>query len=137
VARLRYPRAANENRNRKQRGGHVWFQRHATPRKQEQDGGTSAGLEVLWVDGALRDQAGGKDRIRAQALPPLAPEPEQDQLYGYDLYASNKATPNPRDKTVITSLEPFDEQAHGRASDRSGGPQGQNRETRRHQREDR
>jgi hypothetical protein len=138
VTHLRYPRAVSENRNRKQRGGHVWFQRHASPRKTARGEGPSTGLQVLWTADPLREQAGGADRIRAQALPPQCAEVAREQLYGFDLFAPEAETTKDRNNiTRIGVLTPFDDQAHARAGDRSGGPQAPTRDTRRRQREQR
>jgi hypothetical protein len=131
VDRLRYPRAVNQNQNRKQRGGHAWFQRHAQPRKNERGARYPEGLQALWTEGPLQEKAGGKDRIAAQPLPLFsAARPNQDVLYGYDLIEERSQ----RDKKRVATLEPFDEQRHARQVDRSGGPQGQNRARRRDER---
>jgi len=131
VPRLRYPRAVEENRNRKSRGGHVWFQRHAAPRKA---GTEPRGLQVLWVDGDLRTAAGGKNQIQAQRLPKFDPDhPEGDRLYGYDLFSGDNEEFRWKDKNKITwhrKLEPFDPQKHARPTDHSGGFHGQNAESR-------
>lgn len=139
VAHLRYPRAVGENNKRKQRGGHVWFQRHAQPRKVESGEGHPKGLQVLWVDGELKDAAGGKDRIRAQPLPRFdTSAPEADVLNGFDLFAAAADCEQLPDKRTLHSrLVPFDPEAHARPTDRSGGPQGQSRATRQRERDER
>ena len=44
------------------------------------------GLETIETDGQLKERAGGKDQIKAQALPLFDPfHPESDLLYGYDV----------------------------------------------------
>lgn len=131
VAFLRYPRAADENKNKKNRGGHAWFARHASPKKSGKS--QAAGLAVMWIAGELAKQV-GKDRIRAQALPPFDPNsPDSDGLYGYDLFSGDSAEFRVQDepnRTVYKKLEPFDPNRHARSSDRSGGPQSPNRERR-------
>lgn len=132
VEMLRYPRALVSNHNRIQRGGHVWFQRHANPRKGGD--GSTRGLEVLWVDGDLARAASGATSLRAQPLPPFDPaDPQADCLYGYDLFrgegdewsrqAGNRQTHHMK-------LEPFDPTRHVTGNERSGGFQGQNRDNR-------
>jgi hypothetical protein len=134
VERLRYPRAVDENRQQKTRGGHTWFTRHASPMK----GPTSdtTGLQTLRVGGALRDAAEA-DEVRAQALPPFSAEsPKGDQLYGYDLFSGD--SPEFRvpgnDPRQYLKLEPFDPIKYARAADVSAGPQGANRQSRQAQR---
>jgi|GEM_PF-1210659 len=133
VQKLRYPRAVVENRNKKSRGGHVWFQRHASPRKAAREGAHPQGLQVMHLTGQLRDRAGA-EALRAQPLPPLeAGKPEADVLYGYDLFAGDSPdwTEQTRDRrTLYRKLEPFDEKKHARANDQSGGFHGQSRKTR-------
>ncbi|MCX8039196.1 MAG: hypothetical protein N3B15_01270 [Planctomycetota bacterium] len=131
---LRYPRAVVDNNNRKQRGGHVWFQRHARPKMGL--AGASPGLQVLWTRGALQQQAEGKDRIRAQVLPAFDPaQPQADVLYGYDLIPGD-AVPGKDKRTFIGKLEPFAAK-HVRGDERSGGSHGHNREARQRDREQR
>lgn len=114
VQRLRYPRAVEENNNRKQRGGHVWFQRHAQPHKNQKSGAERAmGLEVLWVEGKLRAQIGDKHSIRAQALPRLsAVDPAADVLFGFDLIAPQSAVRKVAGKNYHSRIEPFDPGRH-------------------------
>lgn len=139
VASLRYPRAASANRNRIQRGGHVWFQRHACPSKSGRDE-EPAGLQVLWTDGDLKRTAGGKDHLRAQGLPVFNPaEPQSDVLYGYDLFAGDTAEwawKSQNNQTHYKNLEPFDPSRHATGQEQAGGPQGQNRERRQADRRD-
>jgi hypothetical protein len=83
VAPVRYPRAVEENRESVVRGGHVWFNRHASVQKGR------SGLETMWTEGELKDNA-GNDQIRAQALPPFDPDnPLANVLFGYDLYTED------------------------------------------------
>jgi hypothetical protein len=135
VSRLRYPRAVSENKNRKQRGGHVWFQRHASPKKQ-----VEGGIQELWLDesGPLAQQVNSR-AIAGQTLPVLDPtQPEADVLYGYDLFLGEDEAVWGRKETderrYVKKIEPFDPAKHGRAADRSGGRQGQSAETRRNER---
>ncbi len=135
VAKLRYPRAVTENRNKKSRGGHAWFARHASPKKTGED--FPVGLETLWTDGELKTLAGA-EQVRAQALPPFDPsQPNADTLYGYDLFSGDsndfrvKAS---NYRTFNSKLEPFDPKKHVLGDDRSGGQQGQNRDLRRDER---
>ncbi|MBU4485746.1 MAG: hypothetical protein KKD38_02345, partial [Candidatus Delongbacteria bacterium] len=72
VDKLRYPRAVNiSNKSRATISGHIWFSRHAAPKKTG-----NKGLETRWTSGELKDKAGGFEQIKAQPL--------NDQLYGYD-----------------------------------------------------
>jgi len=140
VPMLRYPRAVIGNNNRIQRGGHVWFQRHTSPKKGSRDGGLPSGLEVLWVEGEARQRAGGADRVAAQPLPQFDPaNPESDRLYGYDLFkgeGSEWSELGPNRQTYHRKLEPFDPSRHVTGNERSGGFQGQNRESRQSGRRD-
>jgi hypothetical protein len=52
---LRYPRAAQRNRNKISRGGHAWFARHANPKKSLQSDAASQGLQVLLDRGGPRE----------------------------------------------------------------------------------
>ncbi len=137
VERLRYPRAVSENRNRKQRGGHAWFARHAQGKKSADS--NPAGLQVLWVADTLRTQAGGKNQIRAQALPPFDPaRPGADALFGYDCIAQNANIAGQRDgRSIISRMEPFNPSAHARDTDASGGSDGKTGAARRDSRESR
>ncbi|MFO7535395.1 MAG: hypothetical protein R6X19_06895 [Kiritimatiellia bacterium] len=142
VDKLRYPRAVVENRERKSRGGHVWFQRHAAPQKAANDGDYPEGLQALHLEenSELHAKA-ARNTIRAQPLPQFRPEvPQADVLYGYDLFsADNKdARMTAGDKrTLHKKLEPFDPEKHGRASDRSSGNTSQNRDSRQSGRDNR
>ncbi len=139
VPRLRYPRAVEKNNNRVQRGGHVWFQRHAKPRAQGDNDKPPPGLEEMHLhgDGALRKEA-DEDRMAAQILPRFNPgEPMADVLYGYDLFCGDGDEWRERQKsgpTLIKKLEPFDAGKHSSPDDRSGGSHGQGREARRRER---
>lgn len=140
VARLRYPRAVDSNRNRIQRGGHVWFQRHATPRKSQNGSDERPeGLEVRWVGGELQEKAGGVDHLRSQPLPVLDSSGAQgDVLYGYDLYAGEgpEWVDIARDRrSYHQKLEPFDPKTHVTGNEQSGGFHGQNQERRQDERD--
>lgn len=97
VEKLRYPRAVSINNQGEQRGGQVWFQRHAQPKK-----GTSEGLERLPLDGELRNRAGRSSMV-AQMLPVFSDaSPFSDVLYGYDLGND----PNASKDRVVSSTDP-------------------------------
>ncbi len=130
---LRYPRAVVENRNRLQRGGHVWFQRFSSPKKM------GAGVEVLWTDGELKQKAEGKSQIRGQSLPSFEAEnPQGNQLFGYDSLSSEGNRRKERNNvTRFTRLEPFDPQKHTPKNAKSGGFHGQNAESREHHKKQR
>lgn len=138
VERMRYPRAVSSNRNRIQRGGHVWFQRHANPKKGS--GPETRGLEVCWADREMQDQTGGPNRIKAQPLPSFnAQAPESDLLYGYDLYAGEgpEWRADARNhQTFHKKFEPFNPREHATGHERSGGFHGQNQDRRRDGRRD-
>ena len=121
VSLLRYPRAINRN----QRGGMCWFGYFAAPKKDSRQG-----LQTVWTDGALKVRAGGKDQIKAQALPVFDPHnPESDLLYGYDL-SGVTASSSTKNKNVYQDFVPF--------SGPNNGPkysnQSPNRETRKEER---
>jgi hypothetical protein len=137
VPKLRYPRAAKPNRNKTNRGGQVWFQRHASPRKgEDRSQQPLPGLQVLRVTEELAARV-GNSQIQAQRLPDFDPaKPLADVLYGYDCLTDDDdgargGVPSAR------GIAPFDPTRHSRPTDRSGGHQGQSRETRRGQRGDR
>ncbi len=140
VAKLRYPRAAIENNNKKNWGGHIWYQRHVTPLKSPREGEYPQGLETLHIAGPLSDKAGKKDRLRAQPLPILNPkEPQSDILYGYNLYSGSDpdwVSETGDHRKQYKKFEPFDPARHARPNDHSGGNQSQNQDTRRNDRKD-
>ena len=79
VDRLRYPRAVSRNNNGVQRGGHAWFQRHATPKKSK------GGLQSCKLGGKLKE-ASKQNEVLPQSLPLFSEaNPFGDLLYGYDL----------------------------------------------------
>jgi hypothetical protein len=132
VARLRYPRAAKRNRNKTNRGGQIWFQRHASPKKaQDKNEQRPIGLQVFRVAGELATRV-GLGQVKAQRLPDFDPKsPFADVLYGYDCWTDDTAGPFP----LAQGIEPFDPTKHARPDERSGGHQGQSRETRQGERE--
>ena len=138
IDKLRYPRAVSENRNKKNRGGHIWFARHMQPRKSSGEMDIPVGLQALHLDGDLKQRANGSSRLRAQPLPLFdAANPGGDVLYGYDLFAGEGeewSVVTRNKETHHKKLEPFDPVRHTRATDRSGGYQGQNENTRRQER---
>jgi hypothetical protein len=135
VTRLRYPRAVDENGNKKSRGGHVWFQRHAQPTKVVDKSGQPLGLQVIWTTGTLKETV-KNSQIRAQVLPRHEIEdPTADVLYGYDGFVAEADKRKAGNKTEIAWLEEFNAARHARASDKSGGNTSQNRDSRREQRE--
>ncbi len=148
VPKLRYPRAVDDNRNRKSRGGHAWFQRHASPRMvtNRGDGSREPGLNPLHIDGKIKQDAetakqpldSAMPLIAGQMLPPFDPEdPLSDVLYGYDaIGAETEDRQRPR-RRVFLQVEPFDPEQHITGAEQSGGNQGKNAEFRREQRESR
>jgi len=136
VEQLRYPRASEENNNTVTIGGHVWFKRHASKRKE----GSTRGLEVLHVarNSELSHVIGGKTQIKPQPLPPLnADEPAAETLYGYELHLLEQDKQRIHQQNFISMLEPFDPSKHISDQHQSGGNQSQSRDSRRRGREDR
>lgn len=135
VERLSYPRAVEDNNNRKQRGGHAWFHRHANPKKGGSDAQPS-GLEVLWVAEDLLQKAGGRNKVRAQNLPRFDPRsPEADRLFGLDLVPPSGSRQQERNRrTLLSALEPFEPKSHVRGDERSGGKQSPGADERREDR---
>jgi hypothetical protein len=144
VAKLRYPRAVDENNFRKSRGGHAWFQRHAAPRMTtgRDSGEREPGLQPLHIDGPLKEAAAKAGEsldaaypmVAGQVLPALnADQPQADVLYGYDGYgAKTEDRQQPRRK-VILEWEPFDEQRHVTGKEKSEGSHGKGAESRKEQ----
>jgi hypothetical protein len=128
VQGMRYPRAVDVNNNRIQRGGHAWFARHASMKKSQD--GQPEGLQVLWTQGELRARV-GSDKVRAQMLPRFDPgDSASDELYGYDCIGLVPGGAERRDQKRYERIEPFDPNVHATGNERSGGAQGQNRDTR-------
>ena len=144
VAKLRYPRAVEENNNKKSRGGHVWFERHASPRMVTQKGGEGRqpGLEPLHIEGPLSDaalQAGqpidpSSPLIAGQVLPLFDPEhPEADVLYGYDAYNAESELRERPGRQVYLIIEPFDPTKHVTGREQSEGSHGKDAQFRKDQ----
>ena len=140
VAKLRYPRAVDENQHGKSRGGHVWFQRHAQPSKTGGDEPYATGLQVMHLGGSLATDS-GKNAMRAQPLPEFDPTaPQSDVLYGYDMIVRDDQDWREQARnrsTLVKRIESFDEAEHSRGGDHSSGNTSQNRENRQHGRQDR
>lgn len=81
VPNMRYPRAVKTGQM-VTKAGHVWFSRHASPRKQSDPGEVAKGLQTMWTDGELKKKANGASQVRAQVLPLITAK--NAQLYGYD-----------------------------------------------------
>ena len=143
VAMVRYPRAAERNRNKISRGGHVWFKRHASPRmvSGNRDNGCEPGLQPLYIAGALVKRACEQGEpvapqtpmVAGQILPPLQTEhPQDDVLYGYDGFGVEE-TQGDRAKRVFQAIEPFDPARHVTGQEQSGGNQGKDANFRKEQ----
>ena len=134
VARLRYPRAVKSNSNKSNRGGQNWFQRHASPKKvEDRNDGRIRGLQVFRVTGDLAASL-GSTQVKAQRLPDFDPKnPFGDLLYGYDCWTDDTGGLG----SAARSIAPFNPTMHSRPDERSGGHQGQSRETRQGEREKR
>jgi hypothetical protein len=131
VARLRYPRAVGRNNNRVSRGGHVWYQQHASPIKTP-DGKVMRGLQSHRLDGPARARA-GEPVVPAQVLPSFDPmDPLADVLYGYDMVVTDSGQLRNRE-TVIHEIVPFDPNRLT-GTEHSGGNTSQNRQTRQDER---
>lgn len=129
VPRMRYPSAVSRNRNKINRGGHVWFQRHAAPRKGTRSGQTEpVGLESK----QLASKLGGKD-LPGFPLPEFDPRnPIDDVLYGLHILAETESGGPQRNQ--ITEFKLFDPDHHTSGEERSGGNQSQSAVTRTKQR---
>ena len=137
VKRLRYPRAVDETRHKKSRGGHVWFQRHAQPRDVvDKDGNRQPGLKPMYVDGELMSQVqslGGvldtqEPMIAGQPLPNFnVSDPQSDRLFGYDGFGVEVQTREKPKRRVYIKYEPFDPTKHARETDKSSGNDGKDK----------
>lgn len=142
IEQLRYPRAAVRNKNKNNWGGHVWYQRHATPKKPQKEGEPPKGLQMLHITGELSTKVGNKDLLRAQPLPKFNPLIiNEDVLYGYDLYTANDSSwgIKPTEQTNYFQhgkFEVYDPSKHTSPEDHSGGNQSQNRATKNQDRKD-
>jgi hypothetical protein len=137
IEHLRYPRAVKQNNNRIQRGGHVWFARHAMPRKS--GSGQLPGLQRLGICGHLRERAGGLNQVSGQVLPDLGTaDVNQDRLYGYDgIPGDTEGGANiPDSAGLLESFDP-DNPEHIGTDNRSGGSHSPDRESRLRERRDR
>jgi hypothetical protein len=122
VDRLRYPRAVTQNNNGTSRAGLVWFDRHASPRKN------GTGLETIWTGGKLKNTL-KNSQIKAQALPRLsADDLSADLLYGYDMI--DQGVVPKQNQRKIGCLELFDQSVHAATAEKAGENISQNRETR-------
>lgn len=135
VKRLRYPRAVVRNHNKLNRGGHAWFGKHAAPRQADRDGEIGCGLRTIHLEGELRETA-QSELLSAQPLPAFDPDhPQDDVLYGHDLLWETAGQERNR-ANIFTTARPFTTKEI-RGTERSGGPQGQTRDTRESERKDR
>jgi hypothetical protein len=135
VPKLRYPRAAQLNRNQVTRGGHVWFVRHAAPTKNNR-GEVSAGLQVLRAYDDLSETTRTSE-IPAQVLPEFNPaDPLADTLYAYDAIALETRRVG-NNQNEIGALETFDEKKQYMENPTPGANQGMNREHRKNERKGR
>jgi hypothetical protein len=131
VERLRYPRAVQINKNKSNKAGLAWFQRHASPREDRQ------GLRTIWTKGQLKEQAGDKSQISAQPLPRFDKSSQHsDFLWGYDCVALDiEKTKNLR--SFVGRIEKYDPEIHGRKDEKAGKNTSQNRQTRKNDRNNR
>lgn len=141
VPRLRYPRAVVRNREKINQGGHVWFNRHAAPKKSGKKDEEPKGLEELHVSKHAEGLLKGQDpHILPQTLPLFeADKPAADLLYGYDLFQDNEQDREQTDDTEKPSirLEPFSPDCHHSPKGGGGENLSQNRERREQTREHR
>lgn len=134
VENLRYPRAAQRNNNQVQRGGHIWFTRHTSPKKN------NSGLQGKYVAKNAAAPLTNKKPIRGQILPEFNEySPDSDVLYGYDVITKeHKEDVNISGKfvqeNVISEVKPFIEE-HSDKTHHRGDNLGQNRELRQRERE--
>jgi len=118
VELLRYPRAANRNRNKITRGGLSWFQKLGTPKKDQH------GMQVFRY---------GDNVIDGQMLPEFSPTGD-DALFGYDVFLDDDRR---QGHSYPGNIEQFDPVKHVRGDERSRGFHGQNHDTRSRGRRDR
>ncbi|MDR1611170.1 MAG: hypothetical protein LBT97_00130 [Planctomycetota bacterium] len=115
---LRYPRAVDGKTG--QRGGHVWFTRHAAPRKAAtRDGTPTPGLEpihvvehsILYKKLELGDFDQNCPMVAGQTLPELAAADQQ--LYGYDgVLLPIDAKPDRDKRTFYVDIQKYDRTRH-------------------------
>lgn len=148
VAKLRYPRSVDDNNHRKSRGGHTWFQRHASPRMTTAKGDNTRepGLQPLHVDGKLKQRIQNEGAnldnqypmVSGQPLPQFNPDqPEGDALFGYDAIGADTETRSQPTRRVFLDLELFDESQHVSGREKSQGNHGKNADFRKQQKDDR
>lgn len=142
VPLMRYPRAAEKNRNKINRGGHVWFPRHAAPNQTKKAGEVPRGLRSLRVTGALKAQVKAPDPgnplVQAQPLPLFdADRPLEDLLFGFDGFSERDGGGGGGGANVLDSLPPFDPDQHVTGTERSGGNHSENAATRKQRKIDR
>jgi hypothetical protein len=125
VKRLRYPRAVQRDGNRITRGGHVWFGRHASPRKEKN------GLTPLHIEGQLLNKAQEAGQpfdtkeptVAGQTLPPfLAANHKDDCLYGYD--GIGDPVRKEKGSKIYGDIVEFDPKRHVPGSEHGGGSHG-------------
>jgi CRISPR-associated protein (TIGR03986 family) len=120
VEKLRYPRAVVNNNFQNSRGGHIWFGRHAVPKKAE----GKNGFENLWAKGELQNKINGKKNILAQPLPAFEMNNlKADLLYGYDCIGDKNGH-------TLERLDRFDPENDQHTVGRSSGNTSQNSKTR-------
>lgn len=133
VPKLRYPSAVEDNNYGKQKGGHLWFKRHAEAKKNS--GSNNKGLISRPLGGELRTAA-RSSQIPGQPLPLFDPDdPLSDVLYGHDLIITDQrdqidARGKKMDRNEIWAIEPFAPDRHVRGDESSSGNTSQNRQTR-------
>ena len=135
VELMRYPRHAVRNRNKINRGGNVWFNRHAKAHMSvAKSGERPPGIDATYVKGELAEKA-GHPHVSGQLLPRFdADDPQADVLHGYDGFGEGGTGSNrdPMDRMVA-----FDPAKHATGDERSGGHQGQDANTRKAQKKSR
>lgn len=138
VAKLRYPRAAEENEKKISRGGHVWFQRFGESKKGANNPDRYKELQSVYVG-----KDGPEQEIPGQRLLKFKPDaPDADLLYGYDVYPQNPDKQKVEGVkggkvTVFETIEPFDEAKHAKPRTGKGENTSPNRESRQAQRKSR
>lgn len=139
VPLLRYPRAVEDTNYKKSRGGHVWFARNAQPRAGDKDGQRKVGLNPIYIDGSVLQNAqrhgatldSHVPMIAAQPLPPLdVNDTASDALFGYDLYSTKVERRERPRRNVFWSFEPIDQSKHVTGHERSSGNHGKDKDFR-------
>lgn len=101
VPNMRYPRAVKSG-GKATKAGHIWFARHAAPRKQSDPAEVARGLQTMWTDAGLKQKVNGASQIRAQPLPLITDE--DTQLYGYDCGTKDHKEDDGR--TLVAEINP-------------------------------